>query len=86
MDRLILNATEKRLLFRQDPNTKEDGGFQKLLVKLQSQYDSDSGTLKVYSKDLERIGRYAFKYGNGGWENRLVRIFGRHYGPNLGYL
>jgi hypothetical protein len=32
--------------------------------------------------DEERgcICRYAFDYGNGGWENRLRQIFGRHLG------
>jgi len=33
--------------------------------------------------DLERIPRYAFDYGNGGFEGRLRRIFERHLGPNL---
>lgn len=30
-----------------------------------------------------RIRMYAFKYGKGGWESRLVAAFGRHLGPKL---
>jgi hypothetical protein len=30
-----------------------------------------TGLLTPTRRDLERIPRYAFDYGNGGWENRL---------------
>ncbi len=26
---------------------------------------------------------YAFKYGNGGWESRLLAAFGQHLGSRL---
>jgi hypothetical protein len=35
------------------------------------------------SEIAERIHRYAFSYRKGGWQARLLRIFGRTLGPNL---
>jgi hypothetical protein len=34
--------------------------------------------------DQEEIVRYAFGYQHGGWQDRLVAIFGRTLGPELG--
>lgn len=79
---LKLSEQEKNLLFKQDPGTKDKGGFQALLVKIQSHTDS-AGRLFLTSSLIERIKRYAFCYGNGGWENRLMRIFSRTLGQNL---
>jgi len=81
---IILNQTEMEVLFRQDPATKRDGGFQGFLVRLQNNTNRSTGRLILTSQDLERIPRYAFDYGNGGWEGRLKNIFQRHLGPNLG--
>jgi hypothetical protein len=81
---LTLNPEEIEVLFRQDPSTRQDGGFQSFLVRLQKKTDKNSGMLLITESDLERIPRYAFKYGNGGWENRLKSIFERHLGYNLG--
>ena len=84
MPSYILNKTEEEILFRQDPSKKKDGGWQSLLVKLQDQFDPATMTIKLDRKDEERIPRYAFDYGNGGWEGRLTGVFGRHLGPRLG--
>lgn len=35
-------------------------------------------------KDLDDIQRYAFDYEQGGFEGRLLSIFGRVLGPKLG--
>lgn len=78
-----LNASQKSELYKQDPHSRDDGGFQSLLVSLQDRVDA-AGQLDLTDSDLERIPRYAFDYGNGGWENRLVAIFGPHLGPKLG--
>lgn len=85
MKKIELNAQERKLLFKQAPQTEGGGGFQKLLVRLQRQYDSDSKEIKLYKPDLEKIGRYAYKYNKGGWQKRLVSIFGRHLGIKLGW-
>ena len=81
---IILNAQEIMVLFRQDPDRREDGGYQGLLVRLQNNTNPDTGALRLTPEDLERIRRYAFDYGNGGWEDRLTAIFARHLGPRLG--
>jgi len=79
-----LNEEEKNILLRQDPATETDGGFQKLLVTLQYLVDENSGAIELPQVLLERIPRYAFDYGNGGWESRLKSIFSRTLGENLG--
>lgn len=79
-----LTKDEMDTLFIQPPGTKGDGGFQSLLVNLQSRTNRATGELNLTSILIERIARYAFDYGNGGWENRLTSIFGRVLGPRLG--
>lgn len=83
MRTIILNAEEVRILFEQDPFTKDDGGWQRLLVTLQELTDQPTGEITIPPRILERIRRYAFSYGNGGWENRLTSIFGRTLGARL---
>lgn len=72
-----LNNVEVATLFLQSPSTKSDGGFQSLLVKLQHQIDVTTGLIILRAKDIERIYRYSFKYNQGGWQDMLLRIFGR---------
>ena len=79
-----LNAAELAALDKQDPATEKDGGYQTLLVGLQSRVNRATGELVLTGRDLERIPRYAYDYKRGGWQNRLERIFGRTLGPNLG--
>lgn len=84
MRTVTLNEAERNLLHEQDPATESDGGFQKLLITLQYLVDDATGTIELPDVLLERIPRYAFDYGNGGWENRLKSIFGRALGDQLG--
>lgn len=84
MTTVTLTPHELAELDRQDPTTKGKGGYQRLLVNLQGKVDRLTRRLPLTSRDLERIARYAFDYGNGGWEDRLLRIFGRTLGPDLG--
>ena len=84
MMRVTLNAIEMEILFRQDPTTQRNGGYQRLLVRLQKNTHRSTGELALSDSDLERIPRYAFDYGNGGWEGRLTGIFQRHLGDRLG--
>ena len=80
---ITLNASEMRVLFRQDPRTESDGGYQGLLVGLQGKINQPSGELTLSDQELEQIPRYAFAYGKGGWEDRLTDIFSRHLGSDL---
>ena len=84
MQTIMLNTSEVEVLDRQDPLTERDGGFQKLLVDLQYSVDRKTGALALSDEHEEKIARYAFDYKNGGWEDRLKRIFSRTLGPNLG--
>ena len=81
---VTLNSAEIAILFRQDPATKDDGGFQSFLISLQERINQKTGVINLTESDLEKIPRYAFDYGNGGWENRLTGIFGRVLGNRLG--
>lgn len=83
MKKYTLSKSEEEILFLQNPNTKEDGGWQRLLVKLQEQFNNKTKEIILYPEDIERIQKYAFKYGNGGWENRLKGIFERNLGSNF---
>ena len=81
---IVLNPDEIALLDRQDPGTAKDGGFQGMMVGLQRALRRGTSELKLTGVEIERIAHYAFDYGNGGWETRLIGIFGRTLGPNLG--
>ena len=81
---VVLTPEELELLDRQDPSTASDGGFQKMLVDFQKRVRRGTSELKLTDDDIERIAKYAFDFKNGGWQNRLVGIFGRALGPNLG--
>jgi hypothetical protein len=81
---VVLNAFELAQLDLQPVSTKNNGGFQSMLVGLQLRVDRTTGRLMLDECDLERIPRYAFDYRNGGWQGRLLRIFGRTLGPSLG--
>jgi hypothetical protein len=78
-----LNDHELEVLHRQAPETESDGGWQGLLVTLQNLVEE--GTTRIFlTKPIRaRIRKYAFSYGKGGWEKRLVDAFGRHLGPRL---
>lgn len=81
---ITLSKTERDALFQQHPSTKQGGGFQAFLVKLQERVQPGSNELKLTIYDRERIARYAFDYSGGGWQARLKKIFGRTLGPTLG--
>lgn len=80
---LVLDEAERRSLFKQAAATEKDGGWQSLMVGLQRKCDQQTGAIAIDEADVEKIRRYAFTYGNGGWESRLVAIFGRQLGPKL---
>jgi hypothetical protein len=81
MRTLTLNADEMTELMR---DCSGQGGWQGLIESLQAKLHRSSGALTLSVEELERIPRYAFDYGNGGWEAQLKRIFERHLGPSLG--
>lgn len=80
---LPLNESEYEIVLRQDPATKDDGGYQRLMVTLQEITDEETRTMILPVHLIPRLRRYAFDYGNGGWEDRITGIFSRHLGPSL---
>jgi hypothetical protein len=81
---IVLTPQELAELDRQNPATKDDGGYQDLMVGLQQKVNRATLELVLDDRDLERIPRYAFDYRHGGWQKRLQHIFGRTLGPTLG--
>ena len=80
---IVLNADEIALLDRQDQSTASDGGFQSMLVGFKKALRRGTSELKLTEDDVQRIAHYAFDFKNGGWQTRLVGIFGRTLGANL---
>lgn len=78
---IYLNTSEISVLRRP---VSGYGGFQSLLRRLTNHTDFATGQLNLSADDLEKLARYVFDYGNGGWESRLVAVFGRHLGTKLG--
>jgi hypothetical protein len=81
---VVLNAAEIAALMAQDPSVEKNGGWQRLIGRLQKGVNHSTGNLTIGAKDVLRIPQYAFDYGNGGWEDTLKAIFGRTLGPKLG--
>jgi hypothetical protein len=82
--KVTLNAQEISVLMLQEAKTRNNGGFQNLMLSLQDKLDKATGELELSAKDLKRIPKYAFDYSNGGWQDRLTAIFSRTLGPTLG--
>lgn len=81
---VILNQEERDILDIQATSTANDGGYQNFMVRLQSMLDRATNELTLSDSDLARIPKYAYDYGQGGWQNRLEAIFSRTLGPRLG--
>jgi hypothetical protein len=80
---ITLNTAEIIDLLKQDPSSEKDGGWQGLLVGFQKRLNKTSGNLTITAADVGQIRRYAFQYKRGGWQSRLLGIFGRTLGPGL---
>lgn len=83
--KIKLTYGELKELLRQDPESAGGGGFQSYLVQLGYRVDDNSGELDLDNDDLKRIGKYVTEYGRGGYQNRILKIFGRTLGAALGW-
>jgi hypothetical protein len=81
---VVLSAEEIAELDRQNPATARDGGYQAFIVRLQQQLRRGTQEMILSDQDQEDIARYAFDYQQGGWQDRLLAIFGRTLGSELG--
>ena len=80
---VTLNQLEIQDLLKQDSGTEKDGGWQGLLVGFQKRLNKTTGHLTLTADDIAQVQRYAFLYKRGGWQSRLLGIFGRALGPKL---
>src|SRR5437867_1557286 len=81
---IVLNADEIAALDQQNPSTARDGGFQSFIVGLQHKLRRGTSEIILDDQDQENIAHYAFDFKQGGWQTRLVKIFGRELGSQLG--
>ncbi len=77
-----LNEKELAELERQDPKTKDRGGFQGLLVGLLETVDLRTGKLVLSKEDVHRIIRLGKNRSKGGFQARIYKIFQRHFDFN----
>jgi len=61
---------------------KGTGGWQSLWSALQKQFDKSSGHITLTPEQRARIYHYYHSYGQGGWQNRVMRVFRREL-PHL---
>jgi hypothetical protein len=73
----VLTTEEMAELFRQDSATANDGGFQNFIVHLQKRARRPALEIKLDDEDIERIRKYAADSKRGGWQARILNIFGR---------
>ncbi|UOG31798.1 hypothetical protein [Leptospira noguchii] len=73
--KLKLDNSQKSALYKVDPNSRRNGGFQSLLVSLQEKCNPHGNSIELNIHEIERIKRYSQKYRNGGWQNTLKTIF-----------
>lgn len=81
---VVLDRDEIAKLDRQLASTARDGGFQAFIIRLQEKLRRGTQELILTDDELEEIQRYAFDYNQGGWQQRLLAIFERTLGPELG--
>lgn len=81
--RIKLTVGEIQELKRCVDHAAGRGGFQNLLLHLWYHLDEGNGEIDLSFLLMERINRYAFKYGNANWRRTLRHIFRRTLGANL---
>jgi hypothetical protein len=62
--------------------THGTGGWQSLWIALLKQFDKTKGTITLTPELRARIYRYYREYGQGGWQNKVKRVFRREM-PHL---
>jgi len=76
-----LSAEEVKELF-EPGTTKGTGGWQSLFGSLQASFDKAKGEINLSAEHRARIYQYYRAYGQGGWQERIKRIFRREL-PHL---
>ena len=59
------------------------GGYEALLRRLHEGLNQETGAIQVSERDTDRIRQYCADYGQGGFQDRLARIFHRVLGVDL---
>jgi ABC-type hemin transport system ATPase subunit len=78
---VVLNQGEMNALMQR---VNGQGGIQTFIRRLQGKLRPATGEIRLDDKDLENIPHYAFDYGQGGFEQRIIDAFKRELGELLG--
>jgi hypothetical protein len=62
--------------------TRGTGGWQSLWLALLKKFDKAKGTIRLTPELRAKIYRYYREYGQGGWQNKVKRVFSREL-PHL---
>lgn len=62
--------------------SKAKNGFHTFIWQLWARLDHDTGELELDDVDLAKF----YRYMNGGYKKKLLRLFGRTLGPDLAGL
>jgi hypothetical protein len=72
-----IQITERQLktLFKVKEKDRGKGGFQNLILKLQSACDRERFTININESEISLIQRYVRNYKKGGWQSYLKSTF-----------
>ena len=73
MDTNIFTSISNANLLEKPANGQ--GGFQNLIRRLQDGYTKESGIVEMTHQDHDRIIKAIDSYGQGGWQDRLLKVF-----------
>jgi hypothetical protein len=79
----FIDLTDDELAALNEPINGQ-GGIQTFMRQLQAQVNNATKTIRLTDEDLANIPHYAFDYGQGGFEGRLIAAFSRELGATLG--
>lgn len=63
-------------------STRGTGGWQSLWLALRKKFDKSKGTITLTPELRARVFHYYHSYGEGGWQNKVKRVFRRQL-PHL---
>lgn len=70
-----ITENQAKTLFKVRKEDRGKGGFQNLILKLQSAYDKERFVVNLSESEVNTIRRYVKNYKSGGWQSYLKTTF-----------
>ncbi len=77
--KIIFSKEEYNEIMRQDPETRNRGGFQGFLIGLQCRTKKKDRSIELSPSDVDKILKRGSNPKKGGWQSRIRKIFGGHF-------